>query len=145
MRCRRRRRVVALPVLPGLPTASLAPSPAPGRADVSSSVTALPAATTVIDNNFIARAPIATYGDLFRSLPGFNVSNYGQGAVAYGLSLRGYTEAEHGRDIAYFFDGVPLNDVSSLHTPNYADLNILLPGDGRAHRDRTRTLQHRSR
>ena len=75
----------------------------------------------------IARAPVATYTDLFRSLPGFNVSNFGQGGVASGISLRGYTEAEHGRDIAYFIDGVPLNEVSSLHTPNYADLGILLP------------------
>lgn len=101
--------------------------PAAARGDVSAAVTALPAATTVLDAATIARAPVATYGDLFRSLPGFNVSNFGQGAVGYGLSLRGYTEAEHGRDIAYFIDGVPVNEVSSLHTPNYADLNILIP------------------
>jgi outer membrane receptor protein involved in Fe transport len=99
----------------------------PRRGDLSSSVTALPAATTVIDSASIDRAPVATYGDLFRAQPGFNVSNFGQGGIGYGLSLRGYTEAEHGRDIAYFIDGVPLNEVSSLHTPNYADLNILIP------------------
>jgi outer membrane receptor protein involved in Fe transport len=103
------------------------PAATPGRGDLSSSVTALPAATTVLDAPRISQLPIATYGDLFRSLPGFNVSNFGQGAIGYGLSLRGYTEAEHGRDIAYFIDGVPVNEVSSLHTPNYADLNILLP------------------
>ncbi len=99
----------------------------PGRGDVSSAVTALPAATTVLNAPAISRLPVASYGDLFRSLPGFNVSNFGQGAIGYGLSLRGYTEAEHGRDIAYFIDGVPVNEISSLHTPNYADLNILLP------------------
>jgi outer membrane receptor protein involved in Fe transport len=112
-------------VTPGALSAGLAATP--GRNDVSSAVTALPAAVTVLDAPTISRMPIATYGDLFRSLPGFNVSNYGQGAIGYGLSLRGYTEAEHGRDIAYYIDGVPLNEVSSLHTPNYADLNILLP------------------
>jgi outer membrane receptor protein involved in Fe transport len=99
----------------------------PRRGDVSSAVTALPAAVTVVDSPAISRLAVSTYGDLFRSLPGFNVSNFGQGAVGYGLSLRGYTEAEHGRDIAYYIDGVPLNEVSSLHTPNYADLNVLLP------------------
>ena len=41
--------------------------------------------------------------------------------------MRGYTDAEHGRDIAYFIDGVPVNEISSIHTPNYADLNILIP------------------
>lgn len=90
-------------------------------------MTALPAATSVVDAAAISRAPYASYGDLFRSLPGFDVSNYGQGGIAYGISLRGYTGGEHGRDVAYFIDGVPLNEVSSLHTPNYADLNILLP------------------
>lgn len=75
----------------------------------------------------IQRLPVGSYGDIFRSLPGFNVSNYGQGAIAYGIALRGYTEGEHGRDVAISIDGVPLNEVSSLHTPNYADLNILLP------------------
>lgn len=100
---------------------------APRRGDLSGAVTALPAATTLIDSRAIERAPVATYGDLFRAQPGFNVSNFGQGGIGYGLSLRGYTEAEHGRDIAYLIDGVPLNEVSSLHTPNYADLNILLP------------------
>ena len=109
---------------PGLSTGLTA---TPGRGDVSSAVTALPAAVTVIDAPAISRLPVASYGDIFRSLPGFNISNFGQGAVGYGISLRGYTEAEHGRDIAYYIDGVPVNEVSSLHTPNYADLNILLP------------------
>src|SRR5207302_5160201 len=112
------------PSLPGISGALVA---SPGRGDVSSSVTALPAATTVLDALRISQLHVVTYGVLFRSLPGFNVSNFGQGAIGYGLSLRGYTEAEHGRDIAYFIDGVPVNEVSSLHTPNYADLNILLP------------------
>jgi hypothetical protein len=56
----------------------------------------------------ISRLAVAAYGDLFRPLPGFNVSNYGQLGIGYGLSLRGYTDAEHGRDIAYHIDGVPL-------------------------------------
>jgi outer membrane receptor protein involved in Fe transport len=119
------RPAVAQPV--GAPGLSAGLTATPGRGDVSSAVTALPAAVTVIDAPAISRLPVATYGDLFRSLPGFNISNYGQGAVGYGLSLRGYSEAEHGRDIAYYIDGVPLNEVSSLHTPNYADLNVLLP------------------
>jgi outer membrane receptor protein involved in Fe transport len=97
------------------------------RGDLSPAVAALPAASTTIDAATIVRRPITTYGDIFRPVPGFNVSNYGQGALGYGLSLRGYTDAEHGRDIAYYIDGVPVNDISSIHTPNYADLNILIP------------------
>jgi outer membrane receptor protein involved in Fe transport len=97
------------------------------RSDLSTAAAALPAASTTIDATTIYRRPYTTYGDIFRPVTGFNVSNYGQGAIGYGLSLRGYTEAEHGRDIAYFIDGVPVNEISSIHTPNYADLNILIP------------------
>jgi outer membrane receptor protein involved in Fe transport len=95
--------------------------------NLSTAAAALPAGTTTLDARAIAQTPIASYGDIFRSLPGFEVSNYGQGAIGYGLSMRGYTNAEHGRDIAYYIDGVPVNDISSIHTPNYADLNILMP------------------
>jgi outer membrane receptor protein involved in Fe transport len=96
-------------------------------ADLSPAAAALPAATTRIDPATLYRRPYVSYGDIFRPVEGFNVSNYGQGAIGYGLALRGYTEAEHGRDIAYYIDGVPVNQISSIHTPNYADLNILIP------------------
>jgi len=94
---------------------------------LSTAAAALPAGSTVLDAQKISISPIASYGDIFRSLPGFEVANYGQGGIAYGLAMRGYTNAEHGRDIAYYIDGVPVNDISSIHTPNYADLNILMP------------------
>lgn len=94
---------------------------------LSTAAAALPAGSTTLTAQAIAQTPIASYGDIFRSLPGFEVANYGQGAIGYGLSMRGYTNAEHGRDIAYYIDGVPVNDISSIHTPNYADLNILMP------------------
>jgi outer membrane receptor protein involved in Fe transport len=96
-------------------------------ASLSPAAAALPATTTRIDSATLYRRPYVSYGDIFRPVEGFNVSNYGQGAIGYGLALRGYTEAEHGRDIAYFIDGVPVNQISSIHTPNYADLNILIP------------------
>jgi outer membrane receptor protein involved in Fe transport len=99
----------------------------PGMGNLGTGAAALPAGSTTLNAAAIAQTPIASYGDIFRSLPGFEVSNYGQGAIGYGLAMRGYTNAEHGRDIAYYIDGVPVNDISSIHTPNYADLNILMP------------------
>lgn len=99
----------------------------PGRGALSPAASALPANTTTIDAATIARLPVSSYGDIFRPLAGFDVSNYGQGGVGYGISLRGFTDAEHGRDIAYVVDGVPINEVSSIHTPNYADLNPVIP------------------
>jgi outer membrane receptor protein involved in Fe transport len=99
----------------------------PSRSELSTAASALPAASTTLDTKRLERAPVSTYGDLFRSLPGFDVANYGQGSIGYGMAMRGYSEGDHGRDIAYFIDGVPVNDISSSHTPGYADLNILIP------------------
>lgn len=99
----------------------------PGRNQISSAASALPASTTTINSADVAATPITSYGDVFRPLPGFYVSNYSQGAIGYGIAMRGFTESEHGRDIAVFIDGMPINEVSSLHTPNYVDLNPLLP------------------
>lgn len=97
------------------------------RTTLSPTASALPGNTTVIDAAEIARLPVQSYGDLFRPVAGFDVSNYGQGGVGYGIALRGFSDAEHGRDVAVFIDGVPINEVSSIHTPNYVDLNPLIP------------------
>ncbi len=98
------------------------------RIDVTADAAALPAPTTILDSNYIQRTPILNnYVDLFRPLPGVNVNNLGQGGIGNAITIRGFTDLEHGRDVAYFIDGVPLNEVSSIHTPNYADLNILIP------------------
>src|SRR3954464_8206878 len=93
------------------------------RSDLSTAVAALPAASTSIDSATIYRRPYVSYGDIFRPVTGFNVSNYGQGALGYGISLGGYTEEEHGRDIGYFIDGVPVNDISSMKTSKFAGRN----------------------
>ncbi|MEO6201764.1 MAG: TonB-dependent receptor [Nitrospirales bacterium] len=98
------------------------------RADVSADPAALPASTTIVDSTYIQRTPIVnSYVDLFRPLPGFNINNLGQVGIGNGIAIRGFTDLEHGRDVAYFIDGIPINEVSSIHTPNYADLNILIP------------------
>jgi outer membrane receptor protein involved in Fe transport len=109
------------------PAATSGELPQPGRGEVSAAVSALPAATTTITQRTLRELSVASYGDIFRPLPGFTVSNYGQGAIGYGIALRGFTEAEHGRDVAVSIDGMPVNEVSSLHTPNYFDLNQLIP------------------
>ena len=100
----------------------------PSRTEVTADPSALPASTTILDAGTIQRTPIVnSYVDLFRPLPGFNINNLGQGGIGNAISIRGFTDLEHGRDVAYYIDGIPINEVSSIHTPNYADLNILIP------------------
>lgn len=51
---------------PGVSSAQVA---TPGRGDISASVTALPAFTSVVDAATISREPVATYGDCFDRWP----------------------------------------------------------------------------
>lgn len=98
------------------------------RTELTADPAALPASTTILDASAIQRTPIVnSYVDLFRPLPGFNINNLGQGGIGNAISIRGFTDLEHGRDVSYSIDGIPINEVSSIHTPNYADLNILIP------------------
>lgn len=114
-------------LLPELTVTGGGGTAARGKTDLSTSPDAQPANTTIVTSAEIQRLPVASYGDIFRSLPGFNVSNFQQGIIGYGLTLRGFTDGDHGRDIAYFIDGVPINEVSSQHITDYADLNPLIP------------------
>lgn len=99
----------------------------PLKSALSPSVSALPANTTVFDATQIARLPVQNPIDIFRPLAGIDVSNFGQGGVGNGITLRGFDGTEHARNIAFFIDGVPINEVSSIHIPNYVDLHPLIP------------------
>jgi outer membrane receptor protein involved in Fe transport len=109
---------------PADPLPGLAPAV---KSALSPSVAALPANTTLIDAAQIARLPVQNAIDVLRPLAGIDVSNFGQGGVGNGIALRGFDGTEHARNIAFFIDGVPINEVSSIHIPNYVDLNPLIP------------------
>lgn len=144
VRVRWRSTAAAAALVTGISSGALAaapPPPPPGsvsevvvtgeklraKTDLSTSATAQPASVTVLSAEEISRTPVASYADLFRPVAGVDISNFGQGGIGYGVALRGFTDAEHGRDIGFVIDGVPINEVSSLQAPGYADLNVLLP------------------
>lgn len=57
------------------------------KTDLSTSATAQPASVTVLSAEEISRTPVASYGDLFRPVPGVDISNFGQGGIGYGVAL----------------------------------------------------------
>lgn len=93
---------------------------------VTEDIESQPASVTVIDRQELDRRTITTYGDIFRGVGGFSVIEYGQGLVAYGMTLRGF-DSDHGRNIAIHLDGMPLNVTGSQHTNGYVDLAQLIP------------------
>lgn len=99
----------------------------PSKTDLSDDPTALPGSTTRVTQEEIARRNISSYGDLLRPVTGLSINSFGIGGLGYGISLRGFVDTEHGKDIAVFVDGVPANVSSAVQANGYIDLNPLLP------------------
>jgi TonB family protein len=70
--------------------------------------------------------PIQRPADLFRVTPGLMVVQHAGGGKASQYLLRGF-DADHGTDVAFTFDGLPLNMVSHGHGQGYADPNWIIP------------------
>lgn len=104
----------------------IAPLNRPAGNAISDDIAAAPAAVTVISKQELDRKTITSYGDIFRGIGGISLMQYGQGLVAYEIKARGFSSG-HGRDFAFFLDGMPLNVTASQHTNGYADLAQLIP------------------
>ncbi len=65
-------------------------------------------------------------GDLLESVPGLLVVQPEGGGKANEYFLRGF-DADHGTDIAFFTDGVPVNMPTHAHGQGYSDFNFLIP------------------
>ena len=102
-------------------------APLPSKNQLSNDVAADPASVSVLELPEQEKRNIQSYGDILRPVTGVTINNYGQGGLGYGIALRGFPDSEHGRDVASFIDGVPINQVSSLQTYGYTDLNLLIP------------------
>jgi len=96
------------------------------KTQLSPAATASPGAVTEVGQEEISLLSIQSYGDLFRPVAGVTVNNFGQGGVAYGISMRGFPSGDHAKDVAIFLDGIPLNEPGGSPS-GYADLNILVP------------------
>ncbi|MGB8329962.1 MAG: TonB-dependent receptor [Polyangiales bacterium] len=70
--------------------------------------------------------PYVSTGELLNAAPGFFVIQHAGGGKANQYFLRGF-DADHGTDVAFFLDGVPLNWVSHGHGQGYTDLNFIIP------------------
>jgi outer membrane receptor protein involved in Fe transport len=102
-------------------------APEPYKTDLSSDRGANPASVTTAKYPAEIKRATTSYGELLRPLTGVTIDNYGQGGIGYGISIRGFDQLEHGRDVATFVDGVPQNQTSSIQVNGYTDLNDLNP------------------
>ena len=64
---------------------------------------------------------------MLRLIPGFIAVEHSGGAgKADQYFLRGF-DADHGTDVAFFSDGMPINLRSHAHGQGYTDLNFIIP------------------
>ena len=103
------------------------PPPAPPSETVVKARRPISAASSfsVRDRDFELR-PIASVQDILRVTPGLVLVQHAGGGKANQYFLRGF-DADHGTDIAFSIDGVPINMVSHAHGQGFADTNFIIP------------------
>src|SRR5262249_15665063 len=65
-------------------------------------------------------------GDVVEAVPGLFAVQHAGGGKANQYFLRGF-DADHGTDVAFFVDGVPVNMPSHGHGQGFSDLHFLIP------------------
>ncbi len=81
-------------------------------------------ASRSLDRAAVEALPARTTADLLRAMPGLHMSSHGGRGKAAQFLLRGF-DAQHGADLAVDLEGVPLNEVSSVHAHGYLDLEVV--------------------
>ena len=70
--------------------------------------------------------PTARPGEILEAVPGLAVTQHSGEGKANQYFLRGYN-LDHGKDLAIWVDGVPVNMRTHAHGQGYSDLNWLMP------------------
>jgi len=82
-------------------------------------------AQTVRDRDLWLR-PIQRVSDILRVVPGLLTVQHAGGGKANQYLLRGF-DADHGTDVAFSLDGVPINLVTHGHGQGFSDMNFIIP------------------
>jgi hypothetical protein len=79
-----------------------------------------------VDPDTIASVPHESGADVLGTLPGVYVSNRALLGQAPHLSVRGF-EGASGQNMELYVGNVPVNQISNIRAPGYADLRLVMP------------------
>jgi TonB family protein len=118
------------PAGPVAPDAGGELSAAPRRSNFETVVsgqgpTSAASADSIADRDLQQRI-IRTPEDILRAVPGLVLAQHQGGGKADQYFMRGF-DADHGTDIAFYLDGIPINLPSNGHGQGYSDMHFLLP------------------
>jgi outer membrane receptor protein involved in Fe transport len=80
---------------------------------------------TIRDRDLSLRM-ITDPADILKVTPGLFVGQHAGGGKANQYFIRGF-DIDHGTDLALWFDGMPINNVSHGHGQGYADFHFIIP------------------
>ena len=107
------------------------PSPQPDERSSFSATAVVPApdvsaSSIELTGEELRLRPYLSTGDLLNAVPGFYSIQHAGGGKANQYFLRGF-DGDHGTDIAFYVDGVPINMVTHGHGQGYTDLHFVIP------------------
>ena len=82
--------------------------------------------STIMDRDLSLRVMTADPADVIKVTPGLFTGQHAGGGKANQYFIRGF-DCDHGTDLAIWFDGMPINEVSHGHGQGYADLHFIIP------------------
>ncbi len=80
----------------------------------------------VMSADVLGAAPAQDTTGLLQKAPGLYVGRGEGDAVAGQVYLRGF-DAEHGQDIEFTVNGIPINQPNHIHGQGYADIGFIIP------------------
>lgn len=82
-------------------------------------------ARTIRGEEIMTRARSTPY-DFMRLVPNMVIGLHEGGGKAPQFMMRG-VDGDHGADLAVYFDGIPINEVSHVHGLGYLDIHFIIP------------------
>jgi TonB family protein len=84
------------------------------------------ASDTETKNDELMLRPRLRTENVLEAVPGLFTVQHAGGGKAQQYFMRGF-DLDHGTDLAFFIDGVPINAVSHGHGQGYSDLHFIIP------------------
>jgi outer membrane receptor protein involved in Fe transport len=113
------------------PAIATSPPPSPyvtGAPNVAGGPVVAPtmASQMTVPGQDLNNRPVTRPGEILEATPGLAVVMHADAGKANQYYLRGYN-LDHGTDLAFFVDDMPINLPTHAHGQGYADLNWLMP------------------
>jgi TonB family protein len=115
-----------VPTLKGVTVAGNGPPVAESQVTIKGDRPSIAASAFTVSAQDVLIRPRLTPEDILNNVPGITLMQHQGGGKADQILIRGF-DADHGTDVAFFLDDMPINLPSHAHGQGYTDLNFVIP------------------